>query len=327
MQKNWRELIKPRALSADTESLSDTYGKFVAEPLERGFATTFGNSLRRILLSSLRGAAITSAKFEGVLHEFSTIPEVHEDVVDIILNLKKVILHADGEGPYEVKVKVKGESVVTAADLECPTGLEVINKDQVIAHVGKGGILDAVLTVKTGRGFVLAGDNKTSDDAIDVVAIDSLFSPIVKVNFSTGASRVGQMTNYDKLTLEIWTNGTVRPDDALGIAARILQDQLAIFVNFDAEALEASNDVVDEYNDVDAVFLKEIEQLELSARSINSLIAAEISNLGQLVQMRETELKGIKNFGSRSLEEVKAMLREMDMTLGMKIPGWEQVSQ
>ena len=327
MQKNWRDLIKPRGLSVDSDSLTETYGKFVAEPLERGYANTFGNALRRVLLSSLRGAAITAARFEGVLHEFSTIPEVHEDVVDIVLNLKKVVLRADSEGPYEIKVKIKGESVVTAGDLECPAGVEVINKDHVIAHVGKGGVFDALLRVETGRGFVLADGNKKSDQAIGMIAIDSLFSPITKVNFSVGQSRVGQMTNYDKLTLEVWTNGTIRPDDAVGVAARILQDQLSIFVNFDVEKVEEAAAAAPDDRDIDPTFVRPVTQLELSQRSINALVAAGLTLLGDVVQLKESELRDTAKLGPKSFEEVKAMLREMDLSLGSKIPGWEKLQR
>lgn len=325
MQKNWKELISPRGLIVDQETLSGMYGKFVAEPLEKGYAQTLGSSLRRILLSSLRGAAITSIRIEGILHEFGTISDVHEDVVDIVLNLKRVILNAHGEGPWEFKVKVKGESVVTAADIECPEGVEILNPDQVICHVGKGGIFDALVMAETGRSFRLADANKKPDQPIGEIAIDSLFSPITRVNFQVGSARVGQMTNFDKLTLEIWTNGTTRPEDALGIAARILQDQLSIFVNFDVDAVETELADTLAAGEVDAQFLRSIDALELSQRAINSLHNGDIELLGDLVQLKETELKEIKNFGSKSLEEVKAMLKEMDLTLGMKIPGWQHV--
>ena len=328
LQNNWRDLIKPRGLVAENATLTASYGKFTAEPLERGYASTLGNSLRRILLSSLQGFAITRVKVEGVLHEFTTIPEVHEDMVDKVLNLKQVVLRGFGEGPYALRVKVKGESIVTAADIECPTGIEVVNSDLVLAHVGKGGLLEMTLTAETGRGFVMAEQNKSPDQLIGEVAIDALFSPVRKVNFQVGQARVGQMTNYDKLVLEIWTDGTVAPDDAISIAGRILQDQLSVFVNFEADA-ERDDTVapVRGGTEVDEQFLVPVEELEmLSDRTKGSLKSSGVNSLGDLIQLTETELKAIKGVGPTAQEEVKGLLKSMGLTLGSKIPGWESLA-
>lgn len=321
LEKNWRDLIKPKALDVDKESLSIGYGKFVAKPLERGYGLTLGNSLRRVLLSSLQGAAVTGVKFDGVLHEFTAIPDVTEDVAEIILNLKEVrfklhaesvIITVDKVGPCEVK----------ASDLVCSDAVEVLNPDQHLATLGKGGKLKGEIKVSRGRGYVAAENNKTEDMGIGWVAIDAFFSPIRRVNYTVTQSRVGQRTDYDKLSLEVWTDGSVKPEDSVGLASKILKDQLAIFLNFEEEEEPVAMVATETSPQFNPNLYRSVEELELSVRSANCLQNANIKYIYELVQKTEAEMLKTKNFGRKSLNEIKDILTEMGLSLGMKLDGF-----
>ncbi len=323
MYRNWRELIKPKGLERDSDS-SEFYGKFVIEPLERGFGITLGNALRRVLLSSLQGAAAASVKIDGVLHEFTTIPGVLEDVTDIILNLKGVRFKMEGEDPEPATVRIDktGECEITAGDIDCPAGVSVLNPDHHIASLSDDGSFQAEIVVKMGKGYVVAERNKTEDDAIGVIPIDSIFSPIRKVNYVVTNARVGQITDYDKLTLEVWTDGSVAPEDAVAYAAKILKEQLQVFINFEEgpePELEPEEEEPELFNEN---LLRPVDELELSVRSANCLKKANIRVIGELVQKTEAEMLKTKNFGRKSLNEIKEILSEMGLTLGMTIPNW-----
>jgi len=321
--RNWRDLIRPRKLEVDAESLTQTYGKFTCEPLERGFGTTIGNSLRRILLSSLQGSAITAIKIEGALHEFTTIPDVVEDVTDIVLNLKEVLLKCVDSKPRVLRIEKDGEGKIAAGDIQLTDGIEVLNPDHHVLTCSKGAKLRIELHVGTGRGYVPAERNKTAQMAVGVIPIDSLFSPIRKVNFVVTNARVGQQTDYDRLTLEVWTNGAVKPDDAVAFAAKILKDQLSIFINFEEGAEPAHETVVsEEQQKLNENLWKSVDELELSVRSANCLQNANIRYIGELVQKTESEMLKTKNFGRKSLKEIKEILAEMGLSLGMKLEGW-----
>ena len=320
-QKNWRDLTKPKMIKIDTETSTDSYGKFVCEPLERGFGITLGNSLRRILLSSLQGAAIVSIKFDGVPHEFTTIPGVQEDVTDIILNLKGVNLNViDEEEEIIVFLDNKGEKVVTAGDIICDGKVEVMNPDQHIATLNKDAVLHAEMTVKTGRGYVPAEKNATEDQSIGLIFIDALFSPIRRVTYVVGNARVGQRTDYDKLTLEIWTDGTAIPQDALAFAAKILKEQVTPFINFEEEEEEeVEKEDKEEEEKINENLFRSVSELELSVRSSNCLKNANIKHIYELVQKTESEMLKTKNFGRKSLNEIKGILDEMDLQFGMEL--------
>ena len=323
MYQNWRDLIQPKFLNFEKETFSDTYGKFIAEPFERGFGTTIGNSLRRILLSSLQGAAITSVKAEGVVHEFSSIPGVTEDMTGIILNLKGVKLKLHSGTSKTVYVKHKGAGEVKAGDIECDASVEVLNPDHHIATVGKDGELKMELTVKLGRGYVPAESNRTEDLPVDAIAIDALFSPLLKVNHAVANARVGRTTDYDKLIMEIWTDGSVKPDDAIAYGAKILKEQMNIFINFDESLVEPEEDEAeDEQAKLNENLVRGVEELELSVRSANCLKNADIRYIGDLVQKSEGEMLKTKNFGRKSLNEIRDILVDMGLTLGMKLPDW-----
>lgn len=321
--RNWRELIKPRKLEAETESLTATYGRFTCEPLERGFGTTLGNSLRRILLSSLQGAAITAVRIEGALHEFTALPNVVEDVTDVVLNLKQVVVRCVDSKPRTLRIEKDGEGAVTAGDIQLVDGVEVLNPDHVIMNTSKGARVRMELEVGTGRGYVPADRNKSVNMPVGTVPIDALFSPIRKVNFNITNARVGQQTDYDRLNLEVWTNGTVRPEDAVAFAAKILKDQLSIFINF-MEGPEPSPEprVSEEQQKLSEYLWKSVDDLELSVRSANCLQNANIRYIGELVQKTESEMLKTKNFGRKSLKEIKEILASMGLSLGMKIEGW-----
>ena len=320
-QKNWRDLTKPKMIKIDTETSTDSYGKFVCEPLERGFGITLGNSLRRILLSSLQGAAIVSIKFDGVPHEFTTIPGIQEDVTDIILNLKGVNLDViDEEEEIIVFLDNKGEKVVTAGDILCDGKVEVMNPDQHIATLNKDAVLHAEMTVKTGRGYVPAEKNATEDQSIGLIFIDALFSPIRRVTYVVGNARVGQRTDYDKLTLEIWTDGTAIPQDALAFAAKILKEQVTPFINFEEEEEEeVEKEDKEEEEKINENLFRSVSELELSVRSSNCLKNANIKHIYELVQKTESEMLKTKNFGRKSLNEIKGILDEMDLQFGMEL--------
>jgi DNA-directed RNA polymerase subunit alpha len=320
--KNWRDLIKPKTLDIEKETLGGTYGKFSCEPLERGFGTTLGNSLRRVLLSSLQGAAVTAVKIDGALHEFQTLPDVVEDVTDIVLNLKEVLLKMEDPKPKVIRLDKEGEGKVTAGDIAATDGVKVLNPEQPIATLARGGKLHMELLVQMGRGYVPAERNKTPTMSVGTIPIDALFAPIKKVNYTVTHARVGQQTDYDKLTLEVWTDGSVTPDDAVAFAAKILKDQLSIFINFEETEEPIEETVSEEAAKMNENLDKSVDELELSVRSANCLQNANIRYIGELVQKTEAEMLKTKNFGRKSLKEIKEILAEMGLSLGMKLDGW-----
>lgn len=323
MYRNWRDLIRPKRLQVEAESLTNTYGKFYAEPFERGFGTTLGNSLRRVLLSSLQGAAITSVKIKGVLHEFSAIPGVTEDVTDVILNLKGVRMKMHGYEPRTIRIVHKGEGVVKAGDIVTDPNVEILNTDHHIATCSKDANLEMEMVVKMGKGYVPADRNRDEKAPVGTVPIDSIFSPIQKVNFTVSNARVGQMTDYDKLSLEVWTDGSVKPDDAVAYAAKILKEQLTIFINFDEDAEPVAVHETEEDRDrINENLYRTVDELELSVRSANCLKNAGIKLIGELVSKTEAEMLKTQNFGRKSLNEIKDILADMGLTLGMKIEGF-----
>lgn len=323
MHRNWQDLIRPKSLEADT--LNDTYGKFVAKPLERGYGLTLGNSLRRVLLSSINGAAIIAVRIQGVDHEFSTVPGVKEDVTDIILNLKQVSLRYLGEADAVLKLEAKGGGIVKAGDIQTNGDVEILNPEQTIATLDTEGKISMEMVVRHGRGYVSADQNRTEDLAAGMIAIDSIFAPVRRVAYNVSNARVGQMTDYDKLSIEVWTNGAVRPDDAIAYAAKIMKEQLTIFVNFD-ETEEESVRTPEELSSKPALndnLFKTVDSLELSVRAANCLENANIKFIGELVTKSETEMLKTKNFGRKSLNEIKDILAEMGLSLGMKIDGFD----
>ena len=322
MYRNWRELISPKKLELDPKTSSRFFGKFACEPLERGFGITIGNALRRIMLSSLQGAAITSVKIDAVLHEFSTIPGVREDVTDIILNLKEVRLKLHGEEPRTIEVDKSGAGAVTAGDFNCPPEVEILNPEQHIATLSKDGRLRMEMQVKSGKGYVPAERNVEEDAAIGVIPMDAIFSPIRRVNYVVSQARVGQITDYDKLTMEIWTDGSVMPEDALAFAAKILKEQMAIFINFDEEPEVEPKEEEEEEPKLNDNLFRSVDELELSVRSANCLKNANIRLIGELVQKTEAEMLKTKNFGRKSLNEIKEILTEMGLSLGMKLENF-----
>jgi len=319
--RNWRDLIKPKALEADEKDQSAFYAKFVAEPFERGFGTTIGNALRRVLLSSLQGAAITAVRIKGVLHEFATLPGVREDVTDIVLNLKQVRVKLHEGLEAQARIEAKGEGVVRAGDIQAGPNVEILNPELEIATLSREGKLEADLTIKAGRGYVPADRNKDEEAPVGTIPIDAIFSPIRKVNYTVTNARVGQRTDYDKLTLELWTDGSVKPDDAVAYAARIVQDQLSIFVTFEEGAEVPAESEVLEPALNDNLF-RPVAELELSVRSANCLQNADIKYIGELVQRTEAEMLKTKNFGRKSLNEIKEILREMGLDFGQRIENF-----
>ncbi|NTV51270.1 MAG: DNA-directed RNA polymerase subunit alpha [Desulfobulbaceae bacterium] len=325
--RNWRELIMPEKVEVDKDSLTSRYGKFVCQPLERGFATTFGNSLRRVLLSSIQGAAICTVKIEGVLHEFSTIPGVMEDVTEIILNLKEVRLKLNSPDGRIVRIERKGKGSVTAADIITDGMVEVMNPEKHICTIsGDEGKFFGEFDVRWGKGYSPAENNKPEEQVIGVIPIDAIFTPIRKVKSLVSQARVGRQTDYDKLTMEIHTDGSVKPEDALAYAAKILKEQISVFINFDEIGAEPDVLSPDENGPEPANphLSRPVEDLELSVRSANCLRNANIRFIGELVQRTETEMLKTKNFGRKSLNEIKQLLYDMGLGLGMKLDGWER---
>jgi DNA-directed RNA polymerase subunit alpha len=322
MERNWRELIKPRRLERDESSSSRFYGKFSCEPLERGFGITLGNALRRVLLSSVQGAAITSVKIDGVLHEFSSIPGVREDVTDLVLNLKEIRLKLHGEESKTIYAEKDGDGGLTAGDLVCPPEVEILNPEIHIASLAKDGKLRMEMQVKLGKGYVPAERNREEGAPIGVIPMDATFSPIRKVNYVVTQARVGQITDYDKLTLEIWTDGSVKPEDALGYAAKILKEQVAIFINFEEATEPKREQEIQEETPLNENLFRTVDELELSVRSANCLKNANIRYIGELVQKTETEMLKTKNFGRKSLNEIKEILTEMGLSLGLKLDNF-----
>jgi DNA-directed RNA polymerase subunit alpha len=322
--KNWRELIRPRQLDSDEDSATETYGRFSCEPLERGFGVTLGNALRRILLSSLQGAAITSVRIEGVLHEFSSIPGVIEDMSDIALNLKEVRLRLHPQGPKSLRIHKRGPGMMTAGDLIADgSGVDILNPEHKIATLSADAEIEMEVTIGTGKGYVRAEMNKTDDMPIGVIPIDSVFSPVQRVNYTVTAARVGRATDFDRLNLEVWSDGTVAPIDAVAYAAKILKEQLTIFINFE-EPVEAPVALAEEPVPVNPNLFKSVDELELSVRSANCLQNANIRYIGELVQRTEAEMLKTKNFGRKSLNEIKEVLASMDLELGMTIEGFPE---
>src|SRR5947209_5873609 len=315
----WRGFQKPKRLATDTETLTDKYGRFYAQPFERGFGTTIGNALRRVLLSSIEGAAVTAVKIEGVLHEFQSIPGVVEDATDIILNLKQIPFKLAGDGPKAIYLKTDQPGIITSGMIEADSDVEVLDKDVYIATVSEGGKLDMEMRLKRGRGYVSADKNFDEDLGLGFIPIDSVHSPVRKCNYTVDAARLGQITDYDKLNLEIWTNGSVTPTDALGLAAKLLKDHMNIFINFEEE-LEAAASGEERKPEIRNENLnRSVEELELSVRSYNCLKNANIQTIGELVQKSEAEMLKTKNFGRKSLNEIKEILASMGLSLGMKI--------
>ena len=323
----WRGFQKPKRLAVDTDTLTEKYGKFSAQPFERGFGTTIGNALRRTLLSSIEGAAVTAVKIEGVLHEFQSITGVVEDATDIILNLKQIPFKLSGEGPKALYLRAETPGVVTSGMIEADGDVEILDKDVYIATVSEGGKLDMEMRLKRGRGYISADKNFDSDLGLGFIPVDSVHSPVRKVNYAVDAARLGQITDYDKLTLEVWTNGSVLPADAIGLSAKLLKDHMSIFINFEEEMDS------DSHSDDGRMLLRNenlnrsVEELELSVRSYNCLKNANIQTIGELVQKTEAEMLKTKNFGRKSLNEIKDILSEMGLSLGMKLDGFVAPSQ
>jgi len=321
IQKNWQALIKPQSIEIKSSEANLNRTTFVVEPLERGFGLTLGNALRRVLLSSLQGAAVTAIRVADAEHEFSTLPGVTEDLPNIILNLKKVSLRLNNEGPKKVRLQVNRPGVVTAADISETADVEVLNKDQYICTLNTGGILDMELIIDSGKGYVPANQNRRPDTPIGVIPIDSIFSPVRNVAYKVENARVGQVTNYDKLTLDVETNGSIKPEDAVAFSARILQDQFQMFINFvepeKKEEKEAETELPFNRN-----LLRKVEELELSVRSANCLKNENIVYIGDLVQKSESEMLRTPNFGRKSLNEIKELLGQMGLELGMEVSGW-----
>jgi DNA-directed RNA polymerase subunit alpha len=315
----WKGFQRPKRLACNLETLTATYGEFSAQPFERGFGTTIGNSLRRVLLSSIEGAAITAVKIEGVLHEFSPIPGVVEDATDIILNLKQVPLRLHGEGPKTLTLSAEKAGPVKASQIRTDADVEVLNPDVHIATVSEGGKLHVEMRIKHGRGYISADQNFDEDLAIGYIPIDSVHSPVRKVNYTVEPARLGQVTDYDKLSLKVWTNGAVSPQDAVGLSAKLLKDHMAIFINFEEQPAayeEASGSGLELRNEN---LNRSVEELELSVRSYNCLKNANIQSIGELIQKTEQEMLRTKNFGRKSLNEIKEILGTMGLSLGMKL--------
>jgi DNA-directed RNA polymerase subunit alpha len=319
---NWQEMITPEKVQVTSKP---GYGKFVCEPLERGFGITIGNALRRIILSSLYGAAVVSVKFDNVFHEFSVIPSVLEDVSEIILNLKEVRFKVKENKPLTVRIDAEGEGLVTAGDLISDDGkCEVLNKDLHIATLSSNAVLKATMTVKVGKGYSLSEANKDEDAPVGTIPVDSVFSPVKRVNYVVGNARVGQRTDYDKLTMEVWTDGSVTPEDAVAYSAKILKEQMTMFINFDEQQEPEAEKKTDkrqkpQFNDN---LYRSVEELELSVRSANCLKNADILKIYQLVSKTEAEMLKTKNFGRKSLNEIKEVLSEMGLSLGMRLEGF-----
>ncbi len=318
MYKHWTDLIKPRKLEVDDKTLTPTYGKFYAEPFERGFGQTIGNSLRRILLSSLMGGAIVSVRIKGILHEFSTVPGITEDVTDIILNLKEIRVRLRDSEQQTLRIEAKGPRMIQAKDIVAGPSVEILNPEQHIATLSREGKLDMEMVAKIGRGYVPAERNKEEGAPVDTIFLDAAFSPIQKVNFHVTNARVGQRTDYDRLVFEIWTDGSVKPEDSVAYASKVLQDQLQIFINFDEEPQRDAREESPSHPLNENLF-RSVDELEFSVRSQNCLQNADIKYIGELVQKTEQEMLKTKNFGHKSLNEIKEILRDMGLELGMKL--------
>ena len=319
IQKNWQELIKPSKIEFSSKGKTQT--TLVAEPLERGFGLTLGNALRRVLLSSLRGAAATAVQIDGVLHEFSSIGGVREDVTDIVLNIKEIAIRMEGDGPKRMVVRKQGPGVVTAGDIQTVGDVEILNPDHIICTLDEGAEIRMEFTVDTGKGYVPAERNRAEDAPIGLIPVDSLYSPVKKVSYKVENTREGQVLDYDKLTMTIETNGSISGEDAVAFAARILQDQLGLFVNFEEPHKEVAAEAVTELA-FNPALLKKVDELELSVRSANCLKNDNIVYIGDLIQKTEAEMLRTPNFGRKSLNEIKEVLAAMGLHLGMEVPDW-----
>jgi DNA-directed RNA polymerase subunit alpha len=318
----WKGFQKPKRLEADAATLTSTYGKFTAQPFERGFGTTIGNALRRILLSSIEGAAITAVKIDGVLHEFSSVPGVVEDTTDIILNLKQVPFRVHSDHPETLQISADGPGTVKAGDIQGGANVEILDPEMRVAILSEEGKLNMEMRLKRGRGYVTADRNFDDDLGIGYIPLDSVHSPVRKVNYTVEDARLGQTTDFDKLTLEVWTNGAVAPQDAVAMAAKLLKDHMAIFINFEEAAEEELEFPTTEDERLYEQLGRSVDELELSVRSYNCLKNADIRTIGDLVTRSETEMLKTKNFGRKSLNEIKDILAEMGMSLGMEVdPG------
>lgn len=321
IQKNWQLLIKPHRVDVRYLDHELREAEIIAEPLERGFALTLGNALRRILLSSLQGAAVSSVKIEGVLHEFSAVPGVKEDVTDIIMNLKRLRFRLHTDLHRKIRLKVEKAGPVTAGQIQCSSDVEIINPDAVVCHLEEGGKINMEMTVTSGKGYVPAAQNASDEKVIGLIVIDSIFSPVLAVSYKVEATRVGQRTDYERLIMRITTDGSVKPDDAVALASRIMQDQCSAFVNFeDPKILARSSD--EEDLPFNRNLLLKVEELELSVRSMNCLKNENIQYIGDLVQKSEGEMLRTPNFGRKSLNEIKEVLQQMNLGLGMIVSGW-----
>ena len=319
--KFWRELIKPKGFEVEKESLTARYGRFNIRPLERGFGVTLGNSLRRVLLSSMMGSAVSAVKFEGVLHEFSTIPDVLEDVTDIILNLKGVRFRQHDPETKTLRISKVGPGKVTAADIQLIEGIEILNPDEHIATLGKDARFEAELIVTFGRGYIEA-EGRGRDLPVGYIAVDALHSPIRRVNYTVNAARVAQRTDYDALTLEVWTDGSLKPEESVALGSKILKEQLQIFLTFDENMEPVPEEEDTRSPQFNENLFRSVDDLELSVRSANCLKNANIRYIGELVSKTEAEMLKTKNFGRKSLNEIKEILSNMGLQLGMKVDGW-----
>jgi len=321
IQRNWQELIKPTKLEIVSGSDDARVASVIAEPLERGYGLTLGNALRRVLLSSLQGAAVTAIQIDGILHEFSSLPGVREDITDLVLNVKEIAIKMGGEGPKRLTLSRQGPGAVTAGDIKVTGDIEVLNPDLVICHLDDGAEINIEFTVNTGKGYVPADKNRPEDAPIGYIPVDSLFSPVRRVSYKVDATRAGESLDKDKLTLSVETNGAISPDDAVAFAARILQDQLSVFVNFEEPTKEKAQDAVPELA-FNPALLKKVDELELSVRSANCLKNDNIVYIGDLIQKTEAEMLRTPNFGRKSLNEIKEVLAQMGLHLGMDVANW-----
>jgi DNA-directed RNA polymerase subunit alpha len=321
IQRNWQELIKPTKLDIVSGSDSVRTASVVAEPLERGYGLTLGNALRRVLLSSLQGAAVTAIQIDGILHEFSSLPGVREDITDLVLNVKEIALKMGGEGPKRLTLTKQGPGAVVAGDIKVSGDIEVLNPELVICHLDDGAEINIEFTVNTGKGYVPADKNRPDDAPIGYIPVDALFSPVRRVSYKVDATRAGESLDKDKLTLTVETNGAISPEDAVAYAARILQDQLSVFVNFEEPTKEKTQDTVPELA-FNPALLKKVDELELSVRSANCLKNDNIVYIGDLIQKTEAEMLRTPNFGRKSLNEIKEVLAQMGLHLGMDVPNW-----
>jgi len=321
LQKNWMELIKPSKMDVNVQENDGRTGRLIAEPLERGFGLTLGNAIRRVLLSSLQGAAITSVKIKGVVHEFSTIPGVKEDLTDILLNLKSIAVKVHSPGLKKMYIKANGSGEIRAGNFETDSETEIMNKDQLIMTLDANADVEIEANIETGKGYVSAEVAEDENKIIGEIKLDAMFSPVVKATYKIENSRVGQVTDYDKLIFDVETNGVVSPDDAIALSARILQDQLQAFINFDEPEIQQDQDSAEKLS-FNSNLLKKVEELELSVRSANCLKNDNIIYIGDLVQKTEPEMLRTPNFGRKSLNEIKEVLTQMELNLGMSVPDW-----